>query len=180
MARPSRLRRRRGIVQALCRSLERFQQPTLCRSLGMFRFLAQAAIGSPMHTARLHARRFRRGRPQTRSDLLRSACGPHPRILLLARIGQAKAAPACEATVCPVKLCNPPATKASFTRARAIEPRSLAAEMALGPMDGDFLCRKFLDAVNETRMKNAEGVKLGDQQDIIRSTIGGPKSGRGS
>ena len=121
----ARSRRRRGIVQALCRSLERFQQPTLCRSLGMFRFLAQAAIGSPMHTARLHAKRFRRGRPQTRSDLLRSACGPHPRILLLARIGQAKAAPACEAPVCPVKLCNPPATKASFTRARAIEPRSL-------------------------------------------------------
>jgi hypothetical protein len=52
--------------------------------------------------------------------------------------------------------------------------------MALGPMDRDFLCRKFLDAVNETRMKNAEAIKLGDQQDIIRNTIGGPKKVGGS
>jgi hypothetical protein len=81
---------------------------------------------------------------------------------LLARIGQAKAAPACEAPVCPVKLCNPPATKASFTCERAIEPRSLAAEMALGRVDGDSLCGKFFDAVNETRLKNAEDLKLDD------------------
>ena len=157
-----RLRRRRGIVQVLYRPLERSQQPTLGLSLGMFRFLAQAPVGSPMHTARLHAKRLRRGPPQPRSDLFRTACGPHSRILLLARIGQAKAAPAGEATICPVKLCDAPATKASFTPTRAIEPRSLAAEMALGPVDGHSLCGKFFDAVNETRMKNPEDVQLSD------------------
>jgi hypothetical protein len=52
--------------------------------------------------------------------------------------------------------------------------------MALGPMDWNFLGRKFLDAVYQTRMKNAESVKLGDQQDIIRNTIGGPKKVGGS
>jgi hypothetical protein len=50
--------------------------------------------------------------------------------------------------------------------------------MALAPTDGDFLCRNFLDAVNETRMENAESIKLDDQEDVISSTIGGPKKVR--
>jgi hypothetical protein len=50
--------------------------------------------------------------------------------------------------------------------------------MALARTDGDFLCRNFLDAVNETRMENAESIKLDDQEDVISSTIGGPKKVR--
>ena len=50
--------------------------------------------------------------------------------------------------------------------------------MALGPVDGDFLCPPFFDPINENRLKNTEDVELGDQADI--TTIGGPKKDRGS
>ena len=96
------------------------------------------------------------------SSELWDGCGPHSWILSLARIGQSKAALAGEETTCPVKLCNPPATELSFTLTGAIEPSPLAAEMALGPVDRNCLCRKIFDAVNETRMKSDENVKLGD------------------
>jgi hypothetical protein len=145
----------------------------------MFSLLAKASIGSPMHMARLYPKRLRCGPAQARFDLLGATCGAHSGILLLALIGQAKAASARHATVHPIKHRNPPTTRLSFILARAIEPRPLAAEMALSPVDRDCLVRKFFDAVNENRMKNAENVKFGDQEDIIYRTIRGPKKGRG-
>jgi hypothetical protein len=115
----------------------------------MFRFFTQAPVGSPMHTSRFHPKRLSWGPAQARSDLFGAACGSHPGILLLALIGQAKAAPAEEATVRPVKLRNPPVTILS----RAVKPRPETTKMTFGPANGHILRCPFLFTADETWLK---------------------------
>ena len=157
------------------RTAERFQEPAVGRGLGIPSLLAKASIGPPMHTARLHPKRLRRGPAQPCSDLLVATRGPDSGILLLALISQAKAAPADEATVRPVKLRHLPVTILSW----ATKPRPEATEMAFGPENEDTLRCPLFYAVYKTQLKNVDDVTVDNHSYVKGGTIGRPTKNGG-